>query len=480
MGAGMFVWKSEVDMRYFGVILFACMLAATTAAERSHGEVVHKPNILFIMVDDLGKEWIGAYGAEGIETPNIDKLAQDGMAFENAWCMPQCTPTRVTLLTGQYPFRHGWTNHWDVPRWGVGAHFDPSMNPSFPLVLREAGYKTAAAGKWQIDDFRVEPRAMHEAGFDQWCMWTGYETCNKPSANRYADPYLAINGESKTHQGKYGPDIYSDFLIDFMRQHKDEPMFLYYPMALTHSPYDPTPEEPNPKNNKEAFAAMVRYTDKLVGKLVTELEALGIRDKTYIIFTTDNGTGGFTNTRLGQSVQGAKTQMIEAGTAMPFIVTGPRVKVGTTTDALVDFSDLAPTFAELAGTVLDDRYTYDGQSFAPLLRGKADDSPRQWILSMGGNPAKLREGRVVPAEPYDERVLRDKRFKVWVNGKGEIEKLYDMQEDPWEKLNLLALEQTARQHVETISKFKAVLATFPKEDHAPAYKPNPAQPWDRK
>lgn len=439
-----------------------------------------KPNILFIMVDDMGKEWVGCYGAEGIETPNIDQLASEGMLFENAWCMPQCTPTRVTLLTGQYPFRHGWTNHWDVPRWGAGAHFDPSMNPSYPLVLREAGYKTAAAGKWQIDDFRVEPRAMHEAGFDQWAMWTGYESGNKPSGNRYADPYIAINGKSKTHHGKYGPDVYSDFLISFMREHKNEPMFLYYPMALTHGPYDPTPDEPNPANKKEAFAAMVRYTDKLVGKLVGELETLGIREKTYIVFTTDNGTGGITNTRLGQPVKGAKMKMNEAGTAMPFIVIGPGIKPGSKTDALIDFSDLAPTFAELAGTALSDDYTYDGQSFAPLLQGKADDAPRQWIMSMGGKPAKLRDGRVVPMEPYDERVLRDKRYKVWVNGKGEIDKLYDMQKDPWEKLNLLGLEKTAKLHAKTLQKFNAVLATFPKEDAAPAYKPNPAQPWDRK
>lgn len=257
--------------------------------------LAEKPNILFIMVDDLGKEWVSTYGGEDIDTPHIDRLASQGMTFQNAWSMPQCTPTRVTLLTGQYPFRHGWTNHWDVPRWGAGAHFDPSVNPSFPKVLRDAGYKTAAAGKWQIDDFRVEPCAMDEAGFDRWCMWTGYETGVKASAKRYADPYIAMDGESKTHTGKYGPDVYTDFLIRFMREHKDQSMFLYFPMTLTHSPYDPTPDLPNPKNKTEAFAGMVRYTDKLLGRLVSELETLGIRDKTYVVFTTDNGTGGVTN-----------------------------------------------------------------------------------------------------------------------------------------------------------------------------------------
>jgi arylsulfatase A-like enzyme len=453
----------------FFATLFFCLVSPCFA---------EKPNILFIMVDDLGKEWVSHYGAEGIETPNIDKLASNGMAFDNAWCMPQCTPTRVTLLTGQYPFRHGWTNHWDVPRWGAGAHFDPSENPSFPLALRRAGYKTAAAGKWQIDDFRVEPRAMYEAGFDRWCMWTGYETGNPPSGKRYWNPYIATDGQSKTHTDQFGPDIYCDFLISFMREHKNDPMFLYFPMCLTHGPLTTTPDVPD-ASRQEQFSAMVRYTDKLIGKLVAELETLGIRDKTFIVFTTDNGTSrGVANRRNGRKVSGAKTAMIEAGTAMPFIVTGPGVQSGSTTDALVDFTDLAPTFVELAGTTLPVQHTIDGRSFAPLLRGEADDSPRDWILSMGGNPAKLRDGRVVPADPYDERVLRDKRYKVWVDGEGEITKLFDMQNDPWEEKNLIDSENAEDRAA--LHKFRATVASFPDEDAAPAYKKNPPQPWDRK
>ncbi|MEM9346760.1 MAG: sulfatase-like hydrolase/transferase [Planctomycetota bacterium] len=441
--------------------------------------LAEKPNLIFIMADDLGKEWISAYGAEGIETPNIDKLAADGMTFENAWCMPQCTPTRVTLLTGQYPFRHGWTNHWDVPRWGAGAHFDPGMNPSYPLLLQQSGYKTAAAGKWQIDDFRVEPMAMREAGFDQWAMWTGFETGVPASAERYADPYIATNGESKTHPGKFGPDVYTDFLISFMREHKDEPMYLYFPLALPHTPYVPTPDSPNAKG-KDRFKGMVQYVDKLVGRIVAEIDALEIRDNTYLIFTTDNGTGPGSNIRLGRKVSGAKTKMVEAGTAIPFIMIGPGIKAGTTTDALVDFTDIAPTFVELAGTRIPDKYTIDGKSFALLLKGEADDSPRDWIMSMGGKPAKLSEGRVVPRDPYDDRVLRDKQFKVWVDHSGEIVRLHDMLKDPWEETNLLAIGTLTAEQSAAVDKFKAVLATFPEEDAAPAYKENPPQPWDKK
>ena len=136
-----------------------------------------KPNILFIMLDDLGKEWISCYGAEDIETPNIDALAAGGMKFNNAYSMPQCTPSRATLLTGKYPWRNGYVNHWDVPRWGIG-YFDwkHKENTTFARLMKDLGYKTCAAGKWQINDFRIEPQAMKKHGFDDWAMWTGWET----------------------------------------------------------------------------------------------------------------------------------------------------------------------------------------------------------------------------------------------------------------------------------------------------------------
>lgn len=440
-----------------------------------------KPNILFILVDDLGKEWIGCYGAEGIETPAIDQLAATGMKFNNAWCMPQCTPTRVTLLTGQYPFRHGWTNHWDVPRWGAGGHFDAQQNTSYAWVLRAAGYTTCAAGKWQIDDFRVEPAAMDEAGFDDWCMWTGYEAQNPPSGNRYWDPYIHIKGQgSRTHAGKFGPDVYCNHLIDFIGKNKEKPMLLYYPMALTHGPLTTTPDNKDERDKRRLFTGMVRYTDKLVGKLVAALEDAGIRDQTIIIFTTDNGTGGNSNTRLGRVVRGGKAKMSEQnGTAMPFLVNCPgTVPSGVTTDALVDFTDMLPTFAELGGAKLPLDRKIDGQSFAPLILGQADDGPRTWIMSMGGGAAALRGGRVVPRLAYDDRVLRDKRYKLWIGTDRRPVKLFDLIRDPWEERNLIESQDAADRAA--LERLAAIAATFPDKDGAPIYDKNPPQPWDRK
>ena len=279
----------------------------------------------------------------------------------------------MTLLTGQYPFRHGWTNHFDVPRYGSGCHFDPQQNASFALLLRNAGYATAIAGKWQIDDFRIEPRALDEAGFDEWCVWTGGEGGNPKSDERYWTPYIHVGTKSSSRPAQFGPDIYCDFLIDFMDRHRDRAFLAYYPMCLTHPPLVQTPDEPDAMGKTERHKAMVRYMDKLVGRLVNSLSKAGVRERTIVIFTTDNGTSGpITGTRLGHRVTGAKSKMVEAGTAMPFIANGPGlVPAGVVSDALTDFTDILPTFAELAGAAPDPQFVVDGTSFAPLLLGRA-------------------------------------------------------------------------------------------------------------
>jgi arylsulfatase A-like enzyme len=462
---------------------FLCFLFTSSLMKGAEKEKLGKPNILFILVDDLGKEWISCYGAEKIETPNIERLAETGMRFENVYSMPQCTPTRATLLTGQYPFRNGWTNHWDVPRWGSGCHFDPQRNASFARLLRNAGYATAIAGKWQIDDFRVEPMALYEAGFDAWSVWTGGEGGNiEKSSHRYWNPYIHegnVHGTRSRTREEYGPDIYTNFLIDFMKNNKDRPLLLYYPMCLTHGPLVTTPDEPNASGDEGRFKAMVRYMDKMVGRLMNALGEEGLRDETIIIFTTDNGTmGRQTGIRNGREVRGAKAQRRESGTAMPFIVSGPGlVPQGKVTYSLTDFTDMLPTFAELAGTIPNQRWQVDGHSIAPLLLGKTNDSPREWICSQGGHPASFQNNRVVPADLFDDRVIRNKSWKLWVNTRREPVKLYDMKNDPWEENNLIdSKRKDARAAKKELMK---VIKQMPKVDAAPRYDPNPAMPWDK-
>ena len=255
--------------RFFLFLLLAGSLSIWMGCSSNKDASSSKPNILFILVDDLGKEWVTTYGGENIETPHIDQLAAGGMQFSNAYVMPQCTPTRLSFLTGQYPYRHGWVNHWDVPRWGGGCHYDWTVNPCISMVMKEAGYKSAIAGKWQINDFRVQPEAMTEIGFDDYCMWTGGEGNNPPSDERFWDPYIHTKEGSFIREGEYGETMFVDFLIDFMKKHKDEPMFLYYPMVLTHTPFVTTPDELDVETDLDKHKAMVRYTDKVLGKTGT-------------------------------------------------------------------------------------------------------------------------------------------------------------------------------------------------------------------
>lgn len=437
-----------------------------------------QPNILFIMLDDLGPEWVSAYGAEGIETPNADKLADGGMLFNNVYSMPQCTPTRVTLLTGQYPNRTGWINHWDVPRWGGGAHFDWKHYTTFASILKSAGYATAAAGKWQVNDFRVTPDALQKHGFDEHCMWTGYESDNPPSAERYWDPYIATSEGSKTYEGKFGEDVFSDFLIDFMQRHKDEPMLMYYPMAIPHGPFVKTPDELDVDSDLEKHKAMVRYADKMLGKMVNALEELGLREDTIIIWTSDNGTTRkFSNKINGREIRGGKARTTESGIWVPFIVNAPGlVPAGVKTDALTDFTDMLPTFAELAGAKLPDDLVLDGKSIAPLILGKQDDSNREWIMAMGGKPARMDEKGVLPVHKFRDRVLRDKQYKLYVDTNRQSEALYDLKNDPGETTNIL--NSTDPKVIAARKKLEAVVATFPEQDARPKYDPTPPQPWD--
>lgn len=459
--------------------LAALLLAATPTAHAAEAS----PNILFILADDLGKEWIGCYGAEAALTPNIDALAAGGMKFRNAWSMPQCTPSRVALLTGTYPWRNGWVNHWDVPRWGVG-YFDwkQKRNTTAARLLKDAGYSTAAAGKWQINDFRIEPQAMKHHGFDDWLMWTGYESGNPPSAQRYADPHVNTPQGSSTRKGAFGPDLYTDHLIGFMKANRDKPMFLHHAMALPHTPFVATPDEPGADTDLEKHKAMVSYMDKQVGRLVAALVELGLRDRTIIIFTTDNGsTKGITGTLNGRKVKGAKAEKSEAGVCAPFIVNAPGlVPAGVETETLTDFTDLLPTFVELAGGKVPDDLEVDGVSLAPLILGKAGDTEREWIMALGHGPAELDGKGIRGANDFADRVIRDKRFKAWVDTDRKIDRLHDLADDPSEEKNLLATGTLSARQQDALRKFQSVVDSLPARDARPLYEPRAPNPWDRK
>ena len=427
---------------------------------REHDE---RPNIVLIMADDLGKEWLSCYGGEEMQTPNLDQLAADGTRYDNAYSMPVCTPTRVTLLTGQYPFRHGWVNHWDVPRWGKGAHFDPDQNHTIARVLRGAGYATAIAGKWQINDFRLQPEVLRQHGFDDWCVWTGYEDGNPPSDKRYWDPYLHTRSGSSTHKDQYGTDVFRDFALEFLERNRHRPNFLYLPLCLPHTPFVTTPAHPNAEGKVAKYQAMVNYVDQFVGDMRRGIDELGLDQQTIIIFTTDNGsTRGLKAQRNGRLVQGGKNTLSQSGCNVPFLVYIPHqanpVKVS---EQLIDFSDLFPTLADFADAEIPPKLTLDGQSFAT---GPA----RTWLMSMGGHPAEFRDGRVHSKQRFADRVVRNQEYKLWLEN-SQASRLFHLPSDPGEQQNLIL--STDPEHVAAHRELLEILAQMPAQDASPHYQP---------
>lgn len=363
-------------------ILFLWMAVAVHAAE--------KPNIILIMVDDMGRDWVSCYGAKH-RTPHIDRLAKQGVRYETVWATPICTPTRVTLLTGQYPCHHGWVQHYDVPRWG-GAGLRPDRFTTFARHLRDAGYATAIGGKWQINHLGKQPDILKKHGFDEHCVWPGVEAGRTETEQRFWNGLIATNGNRA--QVSYGPDTINRFLIDFVKRHQGRPFMIYYPMLLTHGPHTTTPLNQNdPSEGKPAlFAGNVTYMDHLVGKLVKAVDDLGLTQRTVIIFTSDNGSAAAGELH-GKPYPKGKGREADCGVHVPFIVRAPFLTGGyRVSHDLIDFTDLYPTMLALAGIPTPKNQKLDGRSFVPSLRGSEDPfKKRSWIYSQIGHHRMIRD-----------------------------------------------------------------------------------------
>jgi len=355
------------------------------------------PNIVLIMADDLGYECLGCNGGQSYETPNLDALAAAGTRFEHCYCTPLCTPSRVEIMTGQYPFRNGWpVGIWTKP--AAKKVVDPAT-PTFARMLKDSGYATAVAGKWQLCEFNRHPNHPRDMGFDAHCLWTW--TVEGKRQKRYWNPAVWQDGKRLDGTtGKYGPDLFTDYLIDFISRSKDGPFLAYYPMALVHSPFIPTPDSRGQAKGdrrrgggKQAnFAAMVAYMDKLVGRLVGHLQKLGLRERTLVLFTGDNGTPGGIRTKWnGRTISGGKGSLNDRGSHVPLIAARPgTVAAGKVCEDLVDFSDVLPTLAEVAGAKPPTGHVVDGRSFAARLGG-GEGKPRDWVYVQLGNKAFVRE-----------------------------------------------------------------------------------------
>ena len=407
------------------------LLLVISCGPNSKPTNTEKPlNVIFIMADDLGYETIGANGGTSYQTPEINRLASDGMRFEHCYAQPLCTPTRVQLMTGIY----------NVRNYISFGSLDKSQT-TFGHLFKNAGYTTCIAGKWQLGK---EPTSPQHAGFDKHCLWQIYggRADSTGRDHRYSKPVLSVDGNQKTFaETDYAPKLISEYGLKFIEESHEagKPFFLYYPMILTHVPFSPTPDSPewltddtaimSYEGDTKYFPDMVSYMDKIVGEINRKLEELGIQENTIIVFTGDNGTeGGFQSVESvsdlpvvsflnGRKVLGAKGKSTDAGTRVPLIVKWPSVvKPGTVNNDLIDFSDFLPTITEAAGIDLPSNLDIDGQSFLPLLRGESGH-PREWIYSWYSRHGDVKNARVF---------ARNKRYKLYESGEFyEIPKDYD-------------------------------------------------------
>jgi len=358
-----------IRVMLFVVLSFIGLFHSLSASE--------KPNIILIMADDLGMEGLGCYGGTSYQTPHLDRLAEQVLRFTHAYSQPLCTPTRVQLMTGKYNQRN-----WQA--FGIL----PKSEKTFGHLMSARGYKTLIAGKWQLTSYdppdfpgsetrRGTGTHPKDAGFDEYMLYHSEETEDKGS--RYANPTFLRNGTlHKELTGKYGEDLTVDYILDFMNRNQNEPMFIYYPMALPHWPMVPTPisevwSDPSRRleESTEYFPDMVEYMDQLVGRIINGINDLELREKTLVIFYSDNGTDKrITSQFKKRSIKGGKGEPIQAGIRVPLIANWPgQIKPGICRD-LIDASDFLPTLADLSGEPLPEDWFTDGVSFAPQLVGK--------------------------------------------------------------------------------------------------------------
>jgi len=330
-------------------------------------------------------------------------------------------------MMGRYGFRTGVV---DNP---LGGKATPKKEICVAKTLKQAGYAAAIAGKWrQLGHFNSKAEGT-VWGFDESLLW-GNGGGGEKGDRYWGNDFVRDGKPFDVAKGKYGPDVLHEFVVDFIRRHRDERFFVYYPMTLIHGTLMPTPDSaPGTKERRALYRDMVAYTDKLVGKLVEELDKLNLRERTVIVFTGDNGSVD-PGTVNGRVVEGVKHELKEGGSRVPLIVNWKgTTPAGRVLPDLVDFTDFYVTFAELAGAELPEGHKLDGHSFAPQLRGEKGH-PREWIFM----------------QLADRWYARNDKWKLYNDGQ-----LFDMSDAPFVE-NLVPPEsendeaKTARKRLQAV------------------------------
>jgi len=429
-------------------------------------------NFIFILADDFGWSQLGCYGSGYYQTPNIDRLAREGMRFTDAYAAgPVCSPTRASIMTGKYPARLHLTDFIAGSSFPYEQLQQPNWQKHLPLeevtiaeMLNSAGYVTASFGKWHLSIAKKPPQSApydpDKQGFDEVII------TEKPASNQ--------NSEKDAHN----VDLITEKSLAFLDKNKDKPFFLYVAHNVVHDPvmgkktliakYKSKPDSQLPENNP-VLAAMIEDLDDSVGGILKKLEELKIADKTIVVFFSDNG--GLEKSAKQTPLRSGKANLYEGGIRVPLIVRWPGVvKVGSTCDEPVISVDFFPTILDILSLRNTTRNQLDGVSILPLLR-QTGGLGRQAIYwhyphyhSAGLGPSgAVRAGDYKLIEWFDKTIC----------GAGDEFELYDLRRDIGEQKNL------AKELPQKVGELSKALADWRRRVGAQMMTPNPGYDPDK-
>ncbi len=431
----------------------------------ARARAVGKPNIVFVLADDLGYGDLGCYGRQDIKTPVIDRIAAEGVKFTQYYANgPECSPTRTAFLTGRYQHRVGGLEC-AIGNGNVGRYDDairlrethdlglPVEETSIARMLKDAGYATAITGKWHLG---YEPKfAPHLHGFDHafYCIGGGMDYFHY--IDNVASYYLFLNGKPIRRED-YFTDLATDEAVKFIDSHADGPFFLYVPYTAPHSPFQgPDDYKPDPlpldsplwrqgSAPPDVYIAMIEQMDKCVGRILRKLDDKGLAENTVVIFSSDNGgTGSARNTPLSK----AKGTTFEGGIRVPAVARWPGViPRGLVSDQACITMDFSASIVRIAGATVPPGREFDGIDILRLV--EAGRPPQKRTLFWRGRRGKRTRWAVRDG---------DMKYIRLTDGSKSEEYLFDLKADVGETQNLF--EKRPRQ----VKRLKALLAGWEKE-----------------
>ncbi|RYD49440.1 MAG: sulfatase [Verrucomicrobiaceae bacterium] len=413
-------------LRISAAAVIATALSLFFGARPAEG-AASKPNIIVILVDDIGVGDLGFSGGKDIPTPHIDALAKAGCILTSGYVLPSCSPTRAALMTGRYPSRFGIEDNrpLDGPSGGMDV-----AEKTLADKLRDAGYETALVGKWHLgkgDRFQFAPR---NRGFDSFFGYFG-------AAGRYLDPVLSRNGSEKKHPG-YLTDILTDEACSYLRVKREKPFFLHLAHMAAHLEQKAKPEDlarvSGLTGKRKLAAAIIRNLDDNIGRLTATLKETGLEKDTLVFFLSDNGGEPPVLGTSNGPYRGKKFDVREGGIRVPFLISWPgRIPAGKTYDPMVHVMDLFTTSLAAAGAPLP--ANVDGVDLVPHLTGGKPGPPHAQLCWIYNDHKEWRiPGRDTNfARPL--RAIREGDWKLIIEGNNPAE-LYSLDKDPGEARNL--------------------------------------------